>query len=157
MNKITEANMEKYIFSKVKDEQAQMVIKRIYLAGMKILFSPQTHDAMMQDFMEQLKQGGHDVGSVLGADIAHIMIMMYGLSKGTMPLGALIPAGTMLLAKVTEFLNDTGTAQVSDQDFANASHMLATVLQSKFDPKFAQQVTPNQGTMPAQPTGMLGS
>lgn len=145
MDQVKEADVEKYIMQKTPP-QAQGVIKRVYLAGMQLLFSKQTHAQMLQEFQSQLQQG-HDIGSVLGTDMVHIMLILYQESKNTMPPGALIPAGTMLLAKVAEFLNDSGTAQVTSADFAQAVHMMTAVLKSKAQGGQSPQ---------AQPTGMMG-
>jgi len=160
---ITEQALEKQILPKLPAND-QTVIMRVYHAGMHMIFSSQTHEQMVQGFEQQMQQK-QDIGSALGTDIANIMLVLFQQSKGTMPQGALIPAGTLLLAKVCEFLNSTGTAQVTDAIFADATHLLASVLQSKFNQKFGQHVSgqaqPEQQSAQAapqpsaQPSGML--
>lgn len=144
---ITEATIEKHIMEKAPP-QAQSIIKRVYLAGMKLIFSPQTHGQMMDEFAKQMQQS-NDLAGNLGTDIAHIMLILFQQSKGTMPQGALIPAGAMLLAKTCEYLAETNQAQVDDAVFANALHLMSVALMSKFDKGFAQK-------MGAEPSGMVG-
>lgn len=139
---ITEQGLEQAMFQKIGQNE-QNIIKRVYLAGMALLFSQKTHKQFLNEFMQQLKQQNqqHDLGSILGTDIVHIMLLLFGESKGTMPKGALIPAGTLLLAKVMEFINDSHIAQMTPQDFAQAAHLMATVLHAKFDKNYAKQLS----------------
>jgi len=162
---ITEAAMEKYMFAKISPA-SQSIITRVYLAGMKLLFSSQMHSQLLQEFQQQVQQG-HAIGDVLGTDIAHIVLILYQESKGTMPKGAMIPAGTLLLAKATEFLNESKLDQVTSSDFADAVRIMSTAIQAKADPNFAQrmgaaqpqaaQPTPPAQPMQQPPQGLLGA
>jgi hypothetical protein len=147
---ITEQAIEQKIFAKL-DKNDRSIITRVYVAGMKVLFSPATHQKMVSEFESQLKSG-HDVGSVIGMDIAHIMVVLFNESKGTMPKGAIIPAGTMLIAKACEFMNEDKIASVTDADFGAAVHMMSTVVMSKFDKGFASKM----GGQNAQPNAQQG-
>jgi hypothetical protein len=149
---ITEAALEQQISAKLKPEQMSAV-KRIYIGGMKFLFSPQTHKQVFDEFMKGVQQNAqHDIGSVLGADMAHVMLILYGESKGTMPPIAIIPAATLLIAKTCEFLNTTKTMPITDKDFGTAVHMMSTVIQSKLNPKFNQSIGAQSNAQPATPT-----
>lgn len=150
---ITEKAIEQHMYAKLQPNE-QSIITRVYVAGMKVLFSPQTHQQMVQEFEQQM-QKGVDVGSLIGTDIAHIMVVLYNESKGTMPKGALIPAGTLLVAKACEFLNGDHMAPVTDKNFTNAVHVMSVALMSKFDSGFAAKVGGAQSGQPTAPTGML--
>jgi hypothetical protein len=148
---ITEKAIEQKMFSKLKPGD-QQIITRVYVAGMKVLFSPQTHAKMLAEFQSQM-QHGIDVGSLIGTDMAHIMVVLFNESKGTMPKGALVSAGTLLVAKACEFLNEDKVTPVTDADFTAAVHLMTTVLLSKFDKGFGAKVGgAQQGTsQPAVP------
>ena len=156
---ITEQLVQQKMFQKLQPNE-QSIITRVYQAGMKILFSPQTHQQMVSEFEQQL-QKGVDVGQLIGTDMAHIMIVLWNESKGTMPKGALIPAGTLLVAKACEFLKDDSIAPVTDANFSSAVHVMTSALMAKFDPKFAATMQSAQApaTAPTQPqppaSGML--
>jgi len=148
---ITEQALETEMMKKLKPND-QSVLTRVYTAGMKILFSPETHQKMVQEFDQQM-QKGVDVGQLIGTDIAHIMVLLFNESKGTMPKGVLIPAGTLLIAKSCEFLHEDHIAPVTDQNFSDAVHVMTSAVMSKFDPSFAAKVggqqAPAQNAQPA--------
>lgn len=149
---ITEAAVEQHVFAKLQPKQ-RADVKRVYLAGMKVIFDPKTHGQLVQGFEQQMKQSD-DLAGNIGADIAHIIIILYGKSKGTMPLGSAIPAGSLLLAKLCEFLASTNAAPVDDTTFTKALHIMSVALLSKFDPKFKQKMGGNPDeTTPAAATG----
>lgn len=151
---ITESAVEQHVFAKLQPNQ-RADVKRVYLAGMKMIFDPKTHGQLVQGFEQQMKQSD-DLAGNLGADIAHIIIILYGKSKGTMPLGSAIPAGSLLLAKVCEFVASTNAAQVDDTIFTKALHIMSVALLGKFDPKFKQKMEGGQQEQPpANAGGML--
>ena len=153
---VSEAALEQHMKEKVKPEDWG-VINRVYTAGMKVLFDPKTHTQMMQGFVQDLQKGaGHSVGDILGADIAHLMIMLYNESKGTMPLGALIPAGTLLIAKVCEFFVNTKSIPITDKGFTDAVHMMSVAVQHLMSKQpNTQSSAPQVEQAPQQPAGML--
>jgi len=131
------------------------ILLRVFTAGMKILFSPQTHQQMLQEFEQQM-QKGVDVGQLIGTDITHIMVLLFNESKGSMPKGVLVPVGTLLIAKACEFLNEEHIAPVTDQNFSDAVHVMTSAVMAKFDAGFAAKVgaqqTPVQNSQPASPS-----
>jgi len=149
---ITEQALETEMMKKLKPND-QSVLTRVYTAGMKILFSPETHQKMVQEFEQQM-QKGVDVGQLIGTDIAHIMVLLFNESKGTMPKGVLIPAGTLLIAKSCEFLHEDHIAPVTDQNFSDAVHVMTSAVMSKFSPSFAAKIgAPPTPMQPASPQG----
>ena len=82
---ITEKSIETEVMKKLPP-QAQSIVMRVYTAGMKVLFSPQTHGQVVQGFEQQMQQGGSaDMASHLGTDLANLMLLLFKESKGTMP------------------------------------------------------------------------
>lgn len=149
---VSEKAIEQHMFAKLKPGD-QAIITRVYVAGMKVLFSPQTHQQMLTEFESQMKRGV-DIGSLIGTDMAHIMLVLWNESKGTMPKGALVPAGTLLVAKACEFLSGDNIMPVTDADFSTAVHVMTAALMSKFDAGFAAKVgqQPGGAGSPASPS-----
>ena len=140
---IKEADIEQHIMAKLP-AVAQNIVKRVYLAGMKFLFSPATHDKIMKELDHDLATLPSSIGTQLGANAAHMMIFLFNQSKGTMPKGAMIPAGVMLLAKFCEFLNESGTPPLTDKVFTEAVHVMTVALMSHFDKNFNQKIGAQQ-------------
>lgn len=163
---ISEKLLEQHMEKKMQPNDWH-VVQRVYVAGMQLLFSQQTHNQLLQEFIKGVQDNpGHNIGDILGTDMAHIMMILFAESKNTMPPIAIIPATTLLTAKVCEFLNHTGILPITDKGFSDAVHMASTVLQSKLDPSFNKRIGMQQQQAPAaapaqpqpapvQPGGML--
>lgn len=135
-------------------------IQRIVAAGMKLLFSKETHN--------QLFDGINTRDDVpleyeLGKGGAGLMLIMYKESNQSMPVEAMIPAGAILLAKACEFINETNLAPITDEDYAGAMEMMITELHKELSAAEAggnEQTADQQqgGARPApgqKPGGML--
>jgi hypothetical protein len=120
--------------------QESAMVARVYVAAMKAVFSPQTHGQVMGEIDSEIsKQGIQKASSVLGAEVSHIMQLVYGQAKG-LPPAALIPAGVLLLARICTFYDKSAAVQITDKIFGDAAHMLVTTLRDKFEPGFRQKI-----------------
>jgi hypothetical protein len=122
--------------------QAQQ-IQRIVVAGMKVMFSPQSHNLMTQQL-----QGPAPMPQKLGQGVAGLMGLLAKESNNTLPPKLMVPAGMVLVAHAADFLRKAGQ-QVSDVDVGNAIQILIqTLLKSaKLDPNLsaATAAQPPQG------------
>lgn len=148
---ITEQSLEQE-FSKKLNPQDMNNLRRAYLMGMKFIFSPQTHGQVLQQFERDL-QTHPDTAGVIGADVAHLVIMLINESKGTMPQQIIGPCAVLLLAKACEFINEAKVVQITDQTFSAAAKIMATAISAALDPNFRNKV--GQAQPQAQPGGML--
>ena len=114
-------------------EKEQDIIGRVIYAGMKMLFTKEMNDRVVEGIQ---RQDGIPIEDKLGIGVGHTLVMLYNESKGTMPLGALLPAGYVLLAKMYEFVRDTGMAQLTDEDYGESLQMMNAVINRTFNPEF---------------------
>lgn len=114
-------------------EKEKSIISRVIYAGMKMLFTKEMNAKVVEGIQRKDEM---DISDKLGVGVGHTLVQLYTASKGTMPLGALLPAGYVLLAKMYEFVNETGLAEVTDEDFGESMQMMQSVLQRVFDPKY---------------------
>jgi hypothetical protein len=99
--------------------ELQDAYTRVVAAGMKVLFSKQTHDLML----EQLNAPG-DNATKLGQGIARVIVFLFNESNGTMPQDVIVPAAMLLLMKAADFINKSGKGQVSDEEIGQAMEIL---------------------------------
>lgn len=141
---INSDEIEKNILAKAG--QHANAISRVVVAGMKILFSPGTHDQLFGSLNKN-----SPISEQIGAAAVHIMLIMYQDSKGTMPGQAMIPAGTILLAKVVEYLNRTKMFPVNDDTYIEAVKIFVVGLKHEVQKLEAQSRPGADQTALAQP------
>lgn len=105
--------------------ELQDAYTRVVAAGMKILFSKQTHKMML----DQLQAPGSNAEK-LGQGIAKVMVYMFNESNGTMPQEIIVPAAMLLLLKAADFVNQSGKGNISDEEIGQAMEIL---IDSLFD------------------------
>ena len=88
---------------------------RVVLAGMKVMFSPETH----QKAMTFLSEENGPADQRIGQGVAALMGILIQQSNNTMPPQIVIPAGIELVAAAGDFLKQSGEA-VTDDDIAGA-------------------------------------
>ena len=115
-------------------EPAKEVIMRVAIAGQKIMFDKTAHKPLF-DEITQNEGGG----------IAHLMLMLFDKSKSSMPKGALLPAGAIMLAKAFEFTEKAKIKPVDDTAFSNALQEMSVTIADRFDPGFRQKVAEKTG------------
>lgn len=117
----------------------------VIVAGMKVLFSDQTHQMVMKQM-----SGAGPLSQKLGDGIARLMSMLFQESHRSIPPQLLIPAGMVLLAHAADFMNKSGQP-VSAQDFGTATQIMVEELLKAFnvDPSKVMANMPGKaGTQP---------
>lgn len=125
--------IEQHIMEKMPKE-FQGALRRVVLAGMKILFSKETHSQIFDSIRPEDEVPLEDE---LGAGAANLMLMMFKESNNSMPLQTVVPAGAILLAKACEFISETKLAPITDETYFEAMHMFTAVMRKKFDPSLS--------------------
>lgn len=101
---------------------------RVVRAGMKVIFSPETHD----DVVEMLSQNQGDIGVAMGQQLASLMVMLYEKSNKTMPGEVIVPAGIYLLSEAEEFLEQVTGEEITPDITAVAMQTMIDTLMSAF-------------------------
>lgn len=118
------------------DEKQNKALIRILDAGNKLLFGKDTH----YDVMEGLTDDDDtQLADELGKGGISIANLLFQKSGGTMPQELIIPAGVILMARVAEFLNQTGH-KINDDIFHDAVVMFDSGLKQSADPKYKDMV-----------------
>jgi hypothetical protein len=116
----------------------QEAYDRVVVAGMKIMFSKETHGVMLK---EMQKEG--PVAQRLGQGVAGLMLVMVKESNETMPPQIIIPAGVELLMQAVDFMKKTDMAYPTNEEIGQAMQIMITTILEKFgvDPaKFEQML-----------------
>lgn len=101
---------------------------RVVKAGMKVIFSPETHD----DVVEMLSQNQGDIGEAMGQQLASLMIMLFEKSNKTMPGEVIVPAGIYLLSEAEEFLERVTGEEITPDVTAMAMQTMIDTLMQAF-------------------------
>lgn len=107
--------------------QLQEAYDRVVVAGMKMMFSKESHSLML----EQLNAPGN-MAQKLGEGIASLMVLMYKQSNQTMPPEVIIPAGIRLLVEAADFVKKSGKAKLSNAEVGQAIELMLSMLMEKF-------------------------
>lgn len=118
------------------DESQIKALNRILDAGNKLIFSKDTHNQIMQGLNDD---DDTKLADELGKGGISLAIMLYEKSGGTMPQELIIPAGVILLARVAEFLKQTGH-RINDEIFHDAVTMFQSGLSQRADPTYHDKV-----------------
>lgn len=100
---------------------------RVVQAGMKVMFSEETHSTMM----EYINKEG-DLGKNVGDGMAALMVLLYNKSNAKMPLELLIPAGSYLLWQGMDFIEKVSGEKMTPDIMATAFDEMVTVIMQKF-------------------------
>lgn len=92
--------------------QAKDDFDRIVVAGMKILYSPQTHP-VVQQLYDKVQQGGFQPQAI-ATGMVNFLGMIYRASRGKMSVPAAYPAGIVLLTYVLDDLEKTRGLQITE-------------------------------------------
>lgn len=106
-------------------EELRDDVDRIAAAGMKIMYSPQMKEEVMQAV-----QSPEPPGIKMGQNVAGLMLILDEKSQGNLPVDAIFPAGMQLLVESANLLQAAGQT-VSDEDFRDASLSLFATLFKK--------------------------
>lgn len=117
--------------------ELQEAYERVVIAGMKVMFSKESHDFMLK----QLQQGG-TLGEKLGKGVAGLLLVLFKQSNETMPPQVIIPAGVELVAQAADFLKEAGMEQPTNDDIGQGIEIMITTILQKFgvSPEQMQQM-----------------
>jgi len=120
-------------------KEFQEAFARVVKAGMKVIFSEETHE----DIIQMLNKSEGDIGEMLGSQIASLMAMLYQKSNQTMPGEVIVPAGTYLLAQAAEFLETVTEEEMAPEIIAQAMQTMIDSLMRGFgvDPQQFGQIS----------------
>lgn len=111
---------EQQVQAKV-DPALQNAFQRIVTAGLKVMYSQKSHDMMVSE----LKAHG-DPAEIAGNGVAKLLGLLMSQSKGTMPMKAGIPAGTVLLCEGLDFMEQAGLVKVDQNVLAKAMQAMSS-------------------------------
>ena len=100
---------------------------RVVKAGMKVMFSEQTHDLMI----DELNQDG-ELSQRAGEAIAGLMALLFKKSNETMPPEVIIPSGVYLLAQAADFIEKVTGEEVTAEVMAGAIQVMNEKLMERF-------------------------
>lgn len=122
-------------------------LDQLVQAGHKLIFGKDTHYQILDGFKAT-------EGEQLAMELAQGAIGLTGIimqeSGGTVPPQLIGSAATILMARVAEFLNESGMANVTDEVFEEAMHAYSVKLMADNDPEFARQAGGMQQEQPVQ-------
>ena len=107
--------------------ELQEAYERVVIAGMKVMFSKESHRAMLQEIQ---KPGRMD--ERLGKGIAGLMLMLFKESNETMPPAVIIPSGFNLLMQAVDFLRKSGLAKPTNAEIGDGIETMMSIILEKF-------------------------
>lgn len=113
--------------AKAMPEEFAQAFAQVVKAGMKVLFSDETHELMLQ----QLEEEG-DIAQSAGNAIAGLMSMLFEKSNQSMPPEVIIPAGTYLMAEAADFIEQVTGETLTGETLANAAAVMTETLMGAF-------------------------
>jgi hypothetical protein len=124
--------------------ELQDAYDRVVAAGMKVLFSKETHQYML----DQIQAPGQ-AAEKLGQGIAKVVVFLFNESNGTLPQDVIVPAALLLLLKAADFINKSGKGEISDEEIGQAVEVLISSLFEGFGEDPAQLDAALAQEMPA--------
>lgn len=121
-------------------------LQRIVVAGMKVMFAPQT-----RKMLQQALSGNAPIGVKVGQAVAGLLGLLQQESQGSLPKNLLIPAGMILVVHACEFLDQSG-AKLGDKDVGEAISAMQDAIMhvAKIDSNKLASMTPQQAQQAAQ-------
>ena len=127
--------------------QDKGAIERTVVAGMKVMFSPQTHKYMLQTL-----SGDGDLPAKLSTGIVQLVILLHQKTKGAIPMNVMMPAAAILLVRAGEYVDKTEGGMNMDVFGEALKLMVAGVYREVQKMLEKQGVKPEQQAAP-QPIG----
>lgn len=118
--------------------ELQEAYERVVIAGMKVMFSKESHKLMLDELQ---KEG--PMGQKLGTGIAGLMLLLVKESNGTLPPEVIVPAGINLLTRAADFIRKSKIEKITNGDIGEAMEVFISTILEKF------------GVDPAQMADML--
>ena len=107
--------------------ELQEAYERVVIAGMKVMFSKESHKLMLDELQ---KEG--PVGQKLGMGIAGLMLLLVKESNNTIPPEVIIPAGVNLLSRAADFIRKSQIEKITNADIGDAMEVMISTILQKF-------------------------
>jgi len=107
--------------------ELQEAYERVVIAGMKVMFSKESHKLMLDELQ---KEG--PVGQKLGMGIAGLMLLLVKQSNGTIPPEVIIPAGVNLLSRAADFIRKSKIEKITNANIGDAMEVMISTILQKF-------------------------
>jgi hypothetical protein len=107
--------------------ELQDAYDRVVVAGMKVMFSKESHKLMLDELQ---KEG--PVGEKLGKGIAGLMLLLVKESNNTIPPQVIIPAGVNLVTQAADFMRNTKLEKITNADIGDAMEIMISTVLGKF-------------------------
>lgn len=107
--------------------ELQQAYERVVIAGMKVMFSKETHQLMLKEF-----ERGGPLSERLGNGIAGLMLLLFTKSNQTIPPQVMIPAGVNLLMQAVDFIRAAQLEPIKNADVGAAMQIMIATLLEKF-------------------------
>jgi hypothetical protein len=107
--------------------ELQEAYERVVIAGMKVMFSEESHRAMLKE----LERPG-PMDQRLGKGVAGLMLLLFKESNGTMPPAVIVPAGVKLLMEAVDFMRQTGLGNPTNAEIGNGMQIMISIILEKF-------------------------
>lgn len=107
--------------------ELQEAYDRVVIAGMKVMFSKESHKLML----DELQKKG-PIGQKLGMGIAGLMLLLFKESNETIPPQVIIPAGVNLLSRAADFIRKSGIDSITNADVGDAMEIMISTILQKF-------------------------
>jgi hypothetical protein len=128
----------------------RVAVQKIYLAGMKVMYSSDTHQLVLKQLNNSL-----DPGTSVGKGVAALITLLFQQSKGTMPIPAVPLAAVLLVCEALDFMEKGGLAKVTPQIIDTAVQTVISMLMQKvgLTPQKMMQIAAQarNGGVPQQP------
>jgi hypothetical protein len=107
--------------------ELQEAYERVVIAGMKVMFSKESHRALLKE----LERAG-PMDQRLGKGVAGLMLLLFKESNATMPPEVIIPAGVKLMMEAVDFMRESGSGSPTNADIGNGMQIMISIILEKF-------------------------
>lgn len=111
----------------------QEAYERVVIAGMKVMFSKESHQFMLKEI-----QGQGPVAQKLGMGVAGLVLLLFKESNETIPPEVIIPAGVELIMQAVDFVRQTEMGEITNKDIGDAMEIMIQTVLEKFGVNPAQ-------------------
>lgn len=145
-------DLKEYLNHMQVPDQFKQAYNRVVLAGMKVMFSPETHQLMLQQLSENAS-----LPDRIGHGVADLLTILYKKSNATLPPQVIIPAGMNLCLQALDFVMRSGREKVDEKVVAATLetfiHVILESAGTNLD-QVMQMLQQPQGQPQQQPAGV---
>lgn len=132
--------------------ESQSAFQRGLVAAMKIMFDKER--GMLDRYLDENE--GKSLGEVAGGAAAGTVGYVFSVSNGQIPMDLTLPLGVEVVLHIFEYLEQTGEAEPTAEDFGQAMSVMTAKVLSGAKGDTVQQGRP-QGAQSAPPQGLIGA